>query len=103
MTGFLNSIGATVAVQSIKSCVVYDSESGQIHHHHSVLTLVGGKEPTDDQIGHDALRALGRRPKAITGKPYVLHVAYNALEPGKRYRVDHTKRTLILHEREDRQ
>ena len=33
--------GATVPVQSIKACVVYDSTTGQIHHQHHVLTLVG--------------------------------------------------------------
>jgi hypothetical protein len=87
--------GSTVPVQSIKTCVVYDATSGQIHHHHSVLTLVGGRELTEEEIAKDALQVLSNRREPPSGKLHVLHVPHAALEPGKRYRVDHSKQTLI--------
>jgi hypothetical protein len=87
--------GATVPVHSIKACVVYDATNGQIHHHHRVLTLVGGREPAEEEIAKDALRALSNRRKPPSGKLHVLHVAHDALEQGKRYRVDHAKQALI--------
>jgi hypothetical protein len=94
----MNRFGATIPVQSMKACVVYDSTSGQIHHHHRVLTLVGGREPTEDQIAADSLRAIRNRRNPPSGALHVLHVHHDAMEPGKRYRVDPVKKALVLHE-----
>jgi hypothetical protein len=88
--------GATVPVKSIKACVVYDAASGRIHHHHSVLTLEGGREPDVQEIAADALGAAGRRRGAPGGSLEVLHIAHDAMDPGKRYRVDVVAKKLVV-------
>jgi hypothetical protein len=88
-------IGATVPVHSIKTCVVYDAASGRIHHSHSVLTLVGGREPPEDEIGQDAVRTLRSRRNPPAGELHVLHVPHESLDPNQRYRVDHAKRIVV--------
>ena len=88
--------GATVPVQSIKACVVYDSTTGQIHHQHHVLTLVGGREPAEDEIARDALQAVKSRHDAPKGNLQVLHVRQDAMEKDKKYWVDVDKKELAL-------
>ena len=88
--------GATVPVRSIKSCVVYDSTTGQIHHQHHVLTLVGGREPAEDEIARDALQAVKSRHDPPKGSLQVLHVRHDAMEKEKKYRVDVNKKELAL-------
>jgi hypothetical protein len=88
--------GATVPVQSIKVCVVYDTANGRIHHQHRVLTLIGGREPAEVEMAKDALRAINNRRKPPTGSLEVLHVRHDAMEPGKRYRVDVHRKALAL-------
>ena len=88
--------GATVAVQSIKACVVYDAESGRIHHHHRAMTLVGGHEPDEAEMEQAALERVAQRRSGHPGGTLkVLHVAHDAIEPGKDYRVDPAKRALV--------
>ena len=92
--------GATVPIASIKHCVVYDADTGHIHHHHSVLTLEGGAEPAPEQIAHDALTACTSRRTPVRGNLQTLHVAHHAIIPGNRYRVTDGKlRLLNEHER----
>jgi hypothetical protein len=88
-------VGSTLPVHSIKLCVVYDA-NGRIHHQHRVLTLVGGREPGEDEIAKDALRAAANRHKPPTGSLHVLHVLHDAMEQGKRYRVDVQKKVLAV-------
>ena len=88
--------GATVPVQSIKACVVYDSTTGQIHHQHHVLTLVGGREPAEDEIARDALQVVKSRHDPPKGSLQVLHVRHDAMEKEKKYRVDVNKKELAL-------
>jgi hypothetical protein len=88
--------GATVPVQSTKACVVYDSSNGRIYHEHQVLTLSGGREPSDSEIAADALRAVGRRRQPPGGALEVLHVPHGTLERGKRYRVDAHRKELVV-------
>lgn len=91
----MNIAGATVPVQSIKACVVYDAASGRIHHQHRVLTLVGGYEPAKSEIAARALHAVKNRREPPTGDLEVLHVDHQALERGKHYRVEiHTRRLV---------
>lgn len=91
----MNIAGATVPVQSIKACVVYDAASGRIHHQHRVLTLVGGSEPPEIELASRALHAVRKRREPPTGDLEVLHIDHQALERGKRYRVDiHTRRLV---------
>ena len=94
--GPANQTGATVAVQSLKACVVYDATSGQIHHQHRVLTLAGGHEPSEAEMERDALgRVAARRGGPPGGKLAVLHVAPDAMRPDASYRVDVAKRALV--------
>jgi hypothetical protein len=88
--------GATVAVKSVKACVVYDAASGRIHHHHRVLTLEGGHEPDAAEMEEAALsHTANRRSGKPSGTLKVLHIAPDALEPAKRYRIDVAKQTLV--------
>ena len=90
------STGSTLPIQSLKSCVLYD-ETGRIHLQHAVMTLQGGYEPTEEEMANEARRVLRRsshsvpEPKAL----HVLHVPHGALQPGKEYRVDPTRRKLL--------
>lgn len=86
--------GATIPVHSIKACVIYEEVSGRIRHYHRVLTLVGGQEPTEQEIAEHALKGLTKRGKQ-TATINVLHIGPHAFEPGKKYRVDHEKQVLI--------
>jgi hypothetical protein len=89
------NIGSTMPVHTIKTYVVYDEASGRIYHHHSVLTLVGGREPSEEEMSNDALRALRHQQTATAPKLQVLRVAHDALQPGQRYRVNHAARALV--------
>jgi hypothetical protein len=98
VTGAANGrpqFGATVPIASIKHCVVYDADSGRIHHHHSVLTLAGGAEPAPAQIARDALAACASRRTPVRGNLHVLHVEHTAITPGNRYRVNDGALCLI--------
>jgi hypothetical protein len=92
----MNKSGGTAPIQSIKTCVIYESESGLIRHRHTVVTLVGGREPAPDQIAADARRAFGDLPNAPGSALDVLHVHHEAIEPGRRYRVDPGEKKLVL-------
>ena len=91
----MKNFGSTLPVHSIKVCVVYAADSGKIHHLHSVLTLVGGEEPTPDEMAKEALRSLSNRRKPPGGELHVLHVPHDALESETGYRVDHAKQVLV--------
>lgn len=88
--------GSTAPIHSRKACVVYDATSGQIRHRHSVVTFVGGREPSEAQIEADALQALRSVPNPPGGVLHVLHVPHDAMQPGKRYRVDPHNKQLII-------
>lgn len=87
--------GSTVSVESVKSCVVYSADTGEIHHTHLVVTLEGGRTPDQDEVAQDAMRSYTSQAKATSGELHVLHVAPDDMEPGTRYRVDHANRSLI--------
>jgi hypothetical protein len=78
--------------------VVYDAMSGQIRHRHGVITFVGGREPSEAQIEADALHVLRALPNSPAGVLHVLHVPHDAMQPGKRYRVDPHNKQLVIHE-----
>lgn len=92
----MNQVGATIPLQSVKLCVVYDPSDGRIYHHHRVLTLVGGREPTESEVKADALRAVGKRRRPPSGRLEVLHVSHETVEMGKRYRVDISTKALVV-------
>lgn len=57
----MQASGGTVPVQSSRVCVVYDSENGKVHHIHEVITLRGGREPTEAQIEAHAMAIVKRK------------------------------------------
>jgi len=86
--------GGSVPVHSVKSCVVYDEVSGEIHHVHHVVTLEGGRESTDAEIEAFAIsRARVHIPDSKGVR--ALHVAADALQPGELYAVDPKNRGLV--------
>jgi hypothetical protein len=90
--------GGTLPVKSSKACVVYDADTGQIHHIHGVITLVGGREATEHESEARAmalLEAKGRKTSALQA----LHVAGDAIEPHRRYAVEPKTRQLIVKEK----
>jgi hypothetical protein len=87
--------GATLPVQSIKACVVYDTSDGRIHHQHRVLTLQGGREPAEAEMAADALRHLGTAYASRRAALAILHVQHDALNPASHYRVDPQRKVLV--------
>jgi hypothetical protein len=87
--------GSTLPIHSRKACVVYDSASGQLRHVHRVVTFVGGREPSNEQIASDALRLVNSLPNPPGGALHVLHVDHDTIQPGKRYRVDLQKKAIV--------
>jgi hypothetical protein len=90
----INSMGATGAVQSHKLCVLYDRANGHIQHEHRVLTLVGGREPSEAEMEEDAFRLAGDW-YGDSGDLAALHTAPDVMQPGQRYRVDVDRKALI--------
>lgn len=91
----MTHVHCPAGIEAKKACVVYDPATGRIHHRHSVVTFVGGREPTAEQIAADALHMLKRLPNPPGGELQVIHVDHGAFEPGKRYRVDPQRKTLV--------
>jgi hypothetical protein len=92
----MKAFGSTIPIHSMKACVLYEGASGRIHHIHSVMTLVGGREPSEREMADDAHGARRGVPNAFAGPLEVLHVSRDAIEPGVRYRVDTAKRALVV-------
>lgn len=81
-------------IHSTKDCVVYDAATGQIRHVHRVVTFVGGREPSADEIEADALRVAAKlRPHR--GDLVVLQLGEETVEPNRAYCVDPAKKVLI--------
>jgi hypothetical protein len=91
----MSHTGSTAPIHSRKACVIYDATSGQIRHRHSVVTFVGGREPSEVQIEADALHILRTLPNPSDGVLQVLHIPHDAMQPGKRYRVDPHHKVLV--------
>jgi hypothetical protein len=86
--------GGKAGVQSVKACVAYDSKSGRVHRIHSVVTLEGGREPSEQEIQEHVLGMLGKRGLDTDGLE-VLH-SDDAIEPRTLYSVDPKARTLTV-------
>ena len=84
-----------MTVRSKKACVVYDAETGRMHHLHRVVTFEGGREPSDDEIAAAALRAFQELHADRRGAFETLHVDHAAVEPGVKYRIDVHKKKLV--------
>lgn len=91
----MKTAASQMPVRSNKLCVVYDPESGRMHHLHRVVTFEGGSEPSPEQIAADALKAFHGLHAGRHGKFETLHVDHDAIEPGKKYRVDVQTKRLV--------
>jgi hypothetical protein len=91
----MDRIGSNTPIYSKKACVVYDARTGRLHHVHRVVTFVGGREPSEEQMTRDALHAFKGPPMGHSGEFHTLQVRHDAIEPGKSYRIDHHKRALV--------
>jgi hypothetical protein len=58
----MSHTGSTAPIHSRKACVIYDATSGQIRHRHSVVTFVGGREPSEVQIEAEPCTSCERCP-----------------------------------------
>jgi hypothetical protein len=101
----LNAIGDSgtppddrTAIQSVQYCFVFDPSDGEIQHVHSVVTMEGADETSDDELMQRAL-SLARERLATEGGTYsgdleAILVDPTDLKPVP-YRVDVQNRSLI--------
>lgn len=81
-------------VQSAKSRVLFDKSSGAIVHRHSVITVDGGVEPTDEDVDSRSMQVAGELG-IDADKTELLRIDEEDLEPGAQYRVDLESRKLV--------
>lgn len=80
-----------------RACVLYDRQTGAIHHIQHVVVMEGGHDPDEHEIDAMCRRALTKRGRAHDGLD-TLHVHRDAFRPFKVYRVDPARKTLVEHE-----
>jgi len=90
----LQQFGGTSRVHSEKTSVLYDRDSGRIHHVHHTVTLEGGQESSEKEIETHMLEVMKNRGKQ-TQNLQVIHVARDAMKPDYLYRVDPKSRSLV--------
>jgi hypothetical protein len=56
-------------VRSVQACVVFDTESGEIHHVHQVVTMEGAEATSDDEVKQRALSFARQRLESGTPLP----------------------------------
>jgi|HubBroStandDraft_3_1064219.scaffolds.fasta_scaffold543967_1 hypothetical protein len=83
-------------VKSARSCVLYDSDSGQILHIHQAVVLEGGETPTEAELESTA-RAMLERRDAEPSKVVALHLAHTDFKPRTAYSVDVATKALVEH------
>ncbi len=81
-------------VQSDRACVVYDPETGRIHHVHRVVTLRGGAEPQPHEIEARA-RELATKKGKDALRLKTLMVAPENLRSGAKHRIDVKTNSLV--------
>ena len=81
--------------RTIQKAVVYDLVTGQILHVHQHVALEGGFVPDHEQVEKKALEYAMVRQGRDLGRMRVLHIALDAIKPGKIYRVDVGSLTLV--------
>ena len=91
-----STIGGTRSHDSHYACVIYDKQTGKIHHVHQVINLPGAKVPTPEEMEHSARRYA---PKDTPQGLSVVLISSPQLERGKSYRVDHVKQALVAESR----
>jgi hypothetical protein len=84
----------TIEVQSDQACVVYDAQTGRIHHVHRVVTLRGGAEPPQDTIEARALELAAKKGRNVS-QLKTLMVPPERLHPGATHKVDPDTSSLV--------
>ena len=74
-------------VQSVQTCVVFDSTDGTIQHIHDVVTFEGGEAVSDYDVAQRALSLAAERGLESSTLE-TIHVDPEELEPSRRYAVD---------------
>jgi hypothetical protein len=87
------TFGGPEKPESHHACVVYDRQTGQIHHIHQVINLRGAKAPSQAEMEQ---RALQHTPKSASTDLAVLVVPPTHFVRGKTYHVDHGKQVLVV-------
>lgn len=88
-----STVGDGEDVDSHYACIVYDQETGGIHHVHHVINLVGAQAPTREERTQ---RARANAPSDRGSGLTVVVVGGDQLERGKSYRVDHIAKALVV-------
>jgi hypothetical protein len=91
----LQQFGGTSRIHSEKTSVLYDKDSGRIHHVHHTVTLEGGQESSEKEIETQMLEVMRNRGKG-TQNLHVIHVGRDAMKPDHLYRVDPKSRSLVV-------
>lgn len=86
--------GGTLPVKSSRTCVVYDSESGHVHHIHQVVTIEGSHEPSESQIEAHAI-SLAQRKWRHAARFKAMHVPPDSVQPHQLYAVDVKTHKLV--------
>jgi hypothetical protein len=94
MAGVILTSTEQTAAASIKCVVIFDRNDGRIRHVHHSVTLPGGVEPSERELGEWTL-ALAAQRGIERSEVDVLHVANDSIQPHTRYRVDLLKRAIV--------
>jgi hypothetical protein len=81
-------------VQSVRSCVLYDSESGRILHIHQSVVLEGGQTPTEAELESTA-RSMLDGHDIEPSKVAALHLPHADFKPRITYTVDVAEKVLV--------
>lgn len=90
----MQASGGTIPIQSSRACIVYDAQSGKIYHVHEVITLQGGREPTEAQIEAHAM-AIVKRKGYPEERLSILHMPLEELPRRRAYIVDLKTKALV--------
>jgi len=82
--------------RKVAKVLVYDFETGKLHHMHQHITLEGGIEPDHEQLEKAALENAMIRQGRDASRMRFLHIHdQNAMQPGTRYQVDVRNLALV--------
>jgi hypothetical protein len=87
-------MGPMREVVAERLCLLYDPNTGDIRHLHSVTTLLGGRTLTDAEMEARTRELAATRSAELAALP-LLHVDPASWRSGARYRVAPASRTLV--------
>ncbi len=93
----MNTSGGNIGPKSIETYVVYDGDTGEIHHVHQVVTFEGAEGGRRD--AESQARSFVEKRLAFAQNLKVLPIPNDALRPGIIHAVDVNTKALIVKER----